>query len=116
MVRPNTPASELLDAGAQLDAIIASGRVPDPTDSRELPAHLERARRRAAERHPPPSAASVATRANDGVAPPISDLEGTPMVGHRPDDSIVIILLLVLLGVIAGFLLGQWAALLGVVL
>ena len=59
-----SPASELLDA------IIASGRVPDPMDSRELPAHLERARRRVAEKHPPSSAASDSLPAKDGAAPP----------------------------------------------
>ena len=62
---------ESIDAGAQLDSILASGRTPDPTDSRELAAHLERARRRALEKHPPPKATTdVAVQANDGVAPP----------------------------------------------
>ena len=32
-----TPTRAPLDAGALLDAILASGRVPDPADSRELP-------------------------------------------------------------------------------
>ena len=57
-----SPASELLDS------ILASGRVPDPMDSRELPAHLERARRRVAETHPPPKATTDgAARANDSA-------------------------------------------------
>ena len=108
----NSPASE------RLDSILREGRTPDPTNAGELGAHLERVRRRVAEKHPPSSAASVAARANGAAVPPISDLEGTPRAGHRPDDSVTIIILvaLVLLGVIAGFLLGQWAALLGVVL
>ena len=109
MVRPNTPASELLDAGAQLDAIVASGRAPDPTDSRELPAHLERVRRQVVEKHPPSSAA----RANDGVAPPISDLGGgaTSTARHEPDASIMIVLLVALPALVVGFLLGQQVSL-----
>ena len=93
-----SPASELLDS------ILASGRVPDPMDSRELPAHLERARRRAVERHPPPTAASGAAQANDGVAPP----KWRSVLGTT---------LLLLLALEVGFLLGvlavlfQWAPL-----
>ena len=101
---------ETMDAGEQLDAIIALGRVPNPMDSRELPAHTERIRRRLAETPPPPSAASGAAQGRfHTMAPPISDLEETP-------DSLTIVLLVAMLAMIAGFLLGQLAALLGVIL
>ena len=106
---------ETMDAGAQLDSILASGRTPNPMDSRELPAHMERIRRRVAETPPPPSAASGAAQGRSyTMAPPISDLEGTPMEGHRPDDSLTIVLLVAVLAVIAGFLGGQLAAMFGV--
>ena len=104
-----SPASELLDS------ILASGRTPDPTDSREVGAHTERIRRRLAETPPPPSAASGAAQANDGVAPPISDRESS-WEGNKPDDSLTVVVLVALLAMIAGFLLGQLAALLGVIL
>ena len=38
----------LINPGAQLDAIIASGRYPDPRDPAEYEAHMERVRRRIA--------------------------------------------------------------------
>ena len=81
-----SPASELLDS------ILASGRVPDPMDSRELPAHLERARRRVLERHPPPSAASGAPLANDSAPPEWRSVLGTTLI--------------LLLALEVGFLLG----------
>ena len=104
-----SPATERLDAGAQLDAIIASGRVPDPADSRELPAHLERARRRALERDTLPSAST-----STNVPPPHSLTKR-----HRPDDSLAVVVVLVavaLLAGVSGFLLGQTAVSWGVIL
>ena len=90
-----SPATERLDAGALLDNILASGRVPDPADSHELPAHLERARRRAVERHP---AANASTATN---APP-------PPKRRRPADSAVVIVIVIVavLALGGGILLG----------
>ena len=102
---PKTP--EPMDAGAQLDSILREGRVPDPTDVGELGAHLERIRRRLAEKHPP-SAASMAA-----VAAPHSLLEGIQMERRGPDDSLAVVIVIVLVAVLAlgaGFLLGQEAA------
>ena len=42
------PEPMLINPGAQLDAIIASGRYPDPRDPAEYEAHMERVRRRIA--------------------------------------------------------------------
>lgn len=42
------PEPMLINPGAQLDAIIASGRYPDPRDPAEHEAHMERVRRRIA--------------------------------------------------------------------
>ena len=42
------PEPMLISPGAQLDAIIASGRYPDPRDPAEHEAHMERVRRRIA--------------------------------------------------------------------
>ena len=75
-----SPATERLDAGAQLDAFIAEGRVPNPQHPDELPAHLERARRRALEKHPPPGAAGGTPQANDGVAHPEGSALATVLV------------------------------------
>ena len=106
-----SPASQLLDD------IIREGRTPDPTNAGELGAHLERVRRRVAEKHPPSSAASVAARANGAAVPPISDLEGYTMeVNKPPDDTAIIALVVAVLASGAGFILGQLAASLGVIL
>ena len=91
-----TPTRTPLDAGAQLDAILASGRVPDPADDGDFPAHLERARRRAS------------TATNVPPVPPPHSLTKR----HRPDDSLAVVVVLVaeaVLALAAGFLLGQLA-------
>ena len=69
---PKTP--EPMDAGEQLDAIIALGRVPNPMDSRELPAHTERIRRRLAETPPPAQAQPAAQRRADSTRRPLQFL------------------------------------------
>ena len=93
-----SPASE------RLDALIRAGRSPDPTNADELGAHLERVRRRVAEKHPPSSAAVPTTK--------------TMTKRRGPADSAVVIVVLIVAALVLGgvILLGmeanraQWAA------
>ena len=87
-----SPATERLDAGTELDAILAEGRTPDPSNTHELRAHGERARRRVAEKHRPAS-----------VPPPHSSTNR-----RRPADSAVVIVIVIVaaLALGGGILLG----------
>ena len=93
-----SPASELPDAGAQLDALTAEGRRPNPADILEFPAYLESVRRQVVEKHPPPI---VSTATN---APP-------PLKRRRPADSLEVVVVLIVAALVLGgvILLGMEA-------